>query len=73
MMRLYINTNTRKFHYSTCSNVDLMKNKNKIVFVGEYDELIKQSYDYHILKSAVICQVDGQICLKAKAKTLKYQ
>ncbi|MDE5771039.1 MAG: hypothetical protein K2I06_05335 [Ruminococcus sp.] len=49
-----MNTNTQKFHYSTCSNVDLMKNKNKIAFVGERDERAMSlesvaNHDYYTL------------------------
>lgn len=38
------NANTKKFHYPTCSSVDLMNEENKIAFVGNRDELIEQGY-----------------------------
>lgn len=38
------NTNTRKFHYPSCSSVDQMNEANKWVFTGTADELIQQGY-----------------------------
>lgn len=39
-----LNTNTKKFHYPSCSSVDDMKEKNKKEYVGSRDELIAQGY-----------------------------
>lgn len=39
-----LNKNSKKFHKSTCENVDTIKEKNKKEFVGTRDELIKQNY-----------------------------
>lgn len=39
------NTNTKKFHYPTCSSVDQMKESNKWYFTGTRDELIELGYD----------------------------
>lgn len=42
---LYIlNTNTKKFHYPTCSSVNDMKEKNKQEFFGTRDEAISNGY-----------------------------
>lgn len=38
------NTNTGKFHYPSCSSVDDMKEKNKMLFNGTRDELISEGY-----------------------------
>lgn len=38
------NTNTKKFHYPTCSSVADMKEKNKLNFTGTREELIAQGY-----------------------------
>ena len=40
-----VNTNTRKFHYPSCSSVKKMKESNKMFFTGTRDELITQGYD----------------------------
>ena len=40
-----VNTNTRKFHYPSCSSVKKMKESNKMFFNGTLDELITQGYD----------------------------
>lgn len=39
------NTNTKKFHYPSCSSVDQMKESNKWYFTGTRDELIELGYD----------------------------
>ena len=39
-----LNTNTKKFHYPTCSSVNDMKEKNKQEFFGTRDEAIAQGY-----------------------------
>lgn len=39
-----LNTNTKKFHYPSCSSVDDMKEKNKKEYVGSRDDLIAQGY-----------------------------
>ena len=39
-----LNTNTKKFHYPTCSSVNDMKEKNKQEFFGTRDESIAQGY-----------------------------
>ena len=39
-----LNTNTKKFHYPTCSSVNDMKEKNKKEFFGTRDEAIAQGY-----------------------------
>lgn len=39
-----INTNTRKFHYGTCSSVGKMKEKNKWYYTGTRDEIINMGY-----------------------------
>ena len=38
------NTNTKKFHYSSCSSVSDMKEKNKLYFDGTREALINQGY-----------------------------
>ncbi len=38
------NKNTKKFHYSSCSSVSKMKEKNKLYFNGSRDELINKGY-----------------------------
>ena len=40
-----LNTNTKKFHYPSCSSVKQMKNSNKQEFTGSRDDLIAQGYD----------------------------
>ncbi len=40
-----LNTNTKKFHYPSCSSVKRMKESNKKEFTGSRDELIAQGYD----------------------------
>ena len=40
-----LNTNTRKFHYPSCSSVDSMKEKNKLEYNGTRDEIIAQGYE----------------------------
>lgn len=40
-----LNTNTHKFHYSSCNNVSEMKGKNKKVYHGSREELIEQGYE----------------------------
>lgn len=39
-----LNTNTKKFHYPTCSSVNDMKEKNKQEFFGTCDEAISNGY-----------------------------
>ena len=39
-----LNTNTKKFHYPSCSSVDDMKDKNKQEYSGSRDDLIAQGY-----------------------------
>lgn len=39
-----LNTNTKKFHYPSCSSVSQMKDKNKREFTGSRDEAIAQGY-----------------------------
>lgn len=39
-----LNTNTKKFHYPTCSSVNDMKEKNKQKFFGTRDEAISNGY-----------------------------
>ncbi len=40
-----LNTNTHKFHYTWCSSVRQMKEKNKEFFTGTREELIARGYD----------------------------
>lgn len=40
-----LNTNSKKFHYPSCSSVDQMSEKNKAFFNGTRDELISRGYD----------------------------
>lgn len=40
-----LNTNTKKFHYPSCSSVDQMKDSNKQEYTGSRDDLIAQGYD----------------------------
>lgn len=39
-----LNTNTKKFHYPTCSSVNQMSEKNKQVYSGSRDEIISMGY-----------------------------
>ena len=39
-----LNTNTKKFHYPTCSSVDDMKEKNKQIYTGSREEVIIMGY-----------------------------
>lgn len=39
-----LNTNTKKFHYPSCSSVDDMNEKNKQEFFGTRDEAVAQGY-----------------------------
>lgn len=39
-----LNTNTKKFHYPSCSSVDSMKESNKGYYTGSRDDLIAQGY-----------------------------
>lgn len=39
-----LNKNTKKFHYSGCSSVSEMSEKNKVAFNGTRDEAIAQGY-----------------------------
>lgn len=40
-----LNTNTKKFHYPSCSSVDQMSDKNRQEFTGTRDEVIATGYD----------------------------
>ena len=40
-----LNTNTKKFHYPSCSSVGQMKDSNKREFTGDRSEIISQGYD----------------------------
>lgn len=40
-----LNTNTKKFHYTSCSSVKQMKASNKKEYTGSRDDLIAQGYD----------------------------
>jgi competence protein ComEC len=40
-----LNTNTKKFHYPSCSSVKQMSEKNKAYFTGTREELIAKGYD----------------------------
>ena len=40
-----LNTNTKKFHYPTCSSVKQMKDKNKKVVTMPRHEIINMGYD----------------------------
>lgn len=40
-----LNTNTKKFHYPSCSSVKQIKDKNKADFTGTRDELISRGFD----------------------------
>ncbi len=40
-----LNTNTKKFHYPSCSSVKRMSEKNKALFTGTRDEVIAKGYD----------------------------
>lgn len=39
-----LNTNTKRFHYPSCSSVDEMKDKNKQEYTGTRDELLADGY-----------------------------
>ena len=39
-----VNINTKKFHYSYCSSVDKMKEKNKWYYQGTSESLVNQGY-----------------------------
>lgn len=40
-----LNTNSKKFHYPSCSSVDQMSEKNRQEFTGTRDEVIAMGYD----------------------------
>lgn len=40
-----LNTNTKKFHYPSCSSVGQMKESNKKEYTGNRDDLINQGYE----------------------------
>ena len=40
-----LNTNTKKFHYPSCSSVDQMKESNKEFYTGSRDDVIARGYD----------------------------
>ena len=44
-VRYIANTNTKKFHYPSCSSVKDMKESNKWYFTGTREELIEQGYE----------------------------
>ncbi len=44
-VKYVLNTNTKKFHYPTCSSVGQMKQKNRRDYTGSRDDLISQGYD----------------------------
>lgn len=39
-----LNTNTKKFHYPSCSSVKQMKDKNKRTYTGDRQEVIRMGY-----------------------------
>ena len=39
-----LNTNTKKFHLPTCKSVNDMKEKNKRIYVGTYEEILNMGY-----------------------------
>jgi len=39
-----LNTNSKKFHYTWCSSVKNMKDKNRKNFTGTRDEVINKGY-----------------------------
>lgn len=41
-----LNTNTKRFHYPSCSSVDEMKDKNKQEYTGTRDEFIADGYKH---------------------------
>jgi DNA-entry nuclease len=43
-MDFIINTNTKKFHVTTCSSVDDMAEHNKKEYSGTVEELVEQGY-----------------------------
>ena len=44
-MAYILNTNTKKFHYPSCSSVDRMKEKNKEYYEGSRDDVIARGFD----------------------------
>jgi len=44
-IQYFANKNTKKFHYPSCRSVKQMKEKNKISFSGNRDEVIARGYD----------------------------
>ncbi len=40
-----LNTNTKKFHFPSCSSVDSMKDKNKLEYTGTRDDVIAMGYE----------------------------
>lgn len=40
-----LNTNTMKFHYSSCSSAEDIKDSNRSTFTGTRDELLARSYE----------------------------
>lgn len=44
-MKYVLNTNTKKFHYPTCSSVKTIKDSNMKEFKGDREDLISQAYD----------------------------
>lgn len=43
-MTYILNTNTKKFHYPSCSSVEQMKEKNRKEFSGDREDVISQGY-----------------------------
>ena len=43
--RYILNTNTKKFHYPTCSSIPDMKNKNKQEYLGTRNDVIAMGYE----------------------------
>ena len=41
-----LNTNSKKFHYLSCSSVDDMKESNKGYYTGSRDDLIASGYSH---------------------------
>ena len=40
-----LNTNTKKFHWPSCSSVKTIKDSNKQVYNGDREDLIDQGYE----------------------------
>ena len=44
-MDYVLNTNTKKFHYPSCSSVDSMKDHNRSDFTGSREDVLGMGYD----------------------------